>query len=223
MWGFGHTSYEADCADRRNRMVEEQIAARGACNERILDVLRTVPRHLFIAPENRSRAYEDHPVPIGHGQTISQPYIVALMTELLEPQPTDRVLEIGTGSGYQAAILSLLVAEVISVERNADLADAARARLFDLGCANVSVQTGDGTLGFPDKAPYNGILVTAAGPAVPESLKRQLAMGGRLVCPVGSRERQTLMVVTRTDRGFRERSDTGCIFVPLIGSEGWPE
>jgi len=222
MLGFGHTPADGDPAGRRNRMVEDQIAARGACRDRILEALRAVPRHAFIPAQYEDRAYGDHPVPIGHGQTISQPYIVALMTDLLDPRSGDRVLEIGTGSGYQAAILSMLCAEVISVERHPELAEAARARLIELGYANVSVHLGDGTRGWPDKAPYDGILVTAAGPAVPESLKRQLAVGGRLVCPVGSRERQQLVVVARTEDGFQERTDTGCIFVPLIGDEGWP-
>lgn len=207
----------------RQQMVEYQIAARGVTDERVLNAMRQVPRHAFVAPESVGYAHEDRAMPIGQGQTISQPYMVAAMTQLLELEPTDHILEVGTGSGYQAAILATLGRDVVTIERVPRLADAARRRLRALGYGNVTVVDGDGTLGFPVNAPYNAIIVTAGGPAVPEALKTQLAVGGRLVCPVGPREIQHLAVVRRTETNFQERLDIGCVFVPLIGAEGWSE
>lgn len=207
----------------RFRMVEEQLAARGLRDRRVLDAMRRVPRHCFVNPADVPRAYEDHPLAIGRGQTISQPYMVALMTELLALNPTGRVLEIGTGSGYQAAILAELAQEVVSVERDPALAASARERLARLGYGRVVVVVGDGTLGCAERAPYDGIVVTAGGPQVPPSLKKQLAPGGRLVCPTGPRDLQRLSVITRTASGLEESFDTACTFVPLIGAEGWPE
>ena len=221
MWGSRRSMTEADFAVERDRMVKDQIVARGVKDPQVLDVLRRVPRHHFVLPETKRQAYEDHPVLIGCGQTISQPYMVALMTELLELKPQEKVLEIGTGSGYQTAILAELAAEVVSIERNEPLADRARACLESAGYDNVTVLVGDGTLGWPEDAPYDAILVTAGSPQLPSSLEAQLAMGGRLVCPVGSRDIQKLLKVVRTTEGFREEAGISCVFVPLLGAEGW--
>jgi len=223
MWGFRRAMNDADYARERNRMVTDQITARGVSAERVLDVMRTVPRHRFIPAESRMHAYEDHPIRIGCGQTISQPYMVALMTELLALRPEDRVLEVGTGSGYQAAILAELAAEVITVERNEELAERARVCLERLGYENVTVVVGDGTMGWPGGAPYDAILVTAAGPNTPASLKNQLRVGGRLVCPTGPRDVQQLVTVIRTGEGFHQEIGIACVFVPLLGEEGWKE
>jgi len=223
MWKPKRKNGVLDYTRERNRMVDAQIATRGVMDQRVLAAMRKVPRHVFVPPELVSYAYEDHPVQIGHGQTISQPYMVGLMTELLQLRPGDRVLEVGTGSAYQAAILAELAAEVVSVERNADLAERARQRLAQLGYPHVTVLTGDGTLGHPERAPYDAILVTAGGPTAPPSLKNQLAVGGRLVCPVGPRDVQTLVTVVRTEEGFEEHGGISCVFVPLVGAEGWGE
>jgi len=221
MWKSKLPKDDESFSREREQMVERQLAARGIKDARVLEAMRRVPRHLFVPQESRAYAYEDHPVQIGHGQTISQPYMVALMTEMLRIKSEDRILEIGTGSAYQAAILAELAAEVVSVERDEYLAERAGDCLLQLGYANVTVIVGDGTLGYPDRAPYDAIVVTAAGPTVPASLKDQLALGGRLVCPVGSREIQTLATVVRTETGFEEDTGISCIFVPLVGEEGW--
>ncbi len=192
-------------------------------DERVLGAMGKVPRHLFVPPASRSRAYEDRPLPIGCGQTISQPYMVAIMTEFLRLRPTDRVLEVGTGSGYQAAILSALALRVFSIERHGILAKAARATFVDLGLENVDVLCGDGTMGCQSEAPFDGIIVTAGAPEVPVPLLEQLAPGGHLVCPVGTRERQTIVQITRSDEGPVEREGTACMFVPLVGERGWAE
>lgn len=208
-------------SDERNRMVERQIEARGVRNPRVLAAMREIPRHLFIpSPYDRS-AYEDSPLPIGSGQTISQPYIVALMTELLKPEPEDNVLEIGTGCGYQAAILAKLVRKVTSVERIPAVADLARSNLAALGISNVKIQTADGTLGYPENAPYNGIIITAATPSVPKPLIEQLAENGRLVAPVGGREIQELVVLSKRKGIISQELHGGVRFVPLIGEHGW--
>ncbi len=210
-----------DDRERRVQMVERQIAARGVRDPRVLEALREVPRHLFVPEEQRSHAYEDRALPIPNGQTISQPYIVAIMTELLQPASDHRVLEIGTGSGYQTAILSRLSKEVISIERHPELAEAAR-RLFDrLGLTNVDIRIGDGSEGLPSEAPFDRILVTAGAPSVPESLKQQLAEGGRLVLPVGPSGYQHLTIVDRVGMTFQEQERDACVFVPLIGRHGW--
>jgi protein-L-isoaspartate(D-aspartate) O-methyltransferase len=181
-----------------------------------------VPRHLFVPGADPDDAYDDRPLPIGEGQTISQPYMVAVMTAALDPLPEDRVLEVGTGSGYQAAVLAELCREVITVERHPRLAERARAVLERLGFDHVRVVVGDGSLGFPERQPYKGILVTAAAPAVPDPLRQQLAEGGRLVVPVGSSGYQELVVETRTASGFTRELREGCVFVPLIGQAGFP-
>jgi protein-L-isoaspartate(D-aspartate) O-methyltransferase len=202
--------------DVRGRMVEDQIAARGIHDPRVLTALREVPRHEFVPPELRALAYEDHPLPIGHDQTISQPFIVAAMTELAELEPGDSVLEIGTGSGYQAAVLAALVRNVYSIEIVEPLAQAARRTLARLGIDNVHVRAGDGFQGWPERAPFDAILVTAAPPEVPEPLKRQLAPGAKLVIPVGT-DQQELRVLTRTRTGFDERTVLPVRFVPMTG------
>jgi protein-L-isoaspartate(D-aspartate) O-methyltransferase len=202
-------------------MVREQIAARDISDPRVLAALRSVPRHRFLPPDARDVAYTDSPVRIGEGQTISQPYIVALMTELLDVRVKDKVLDVGTGSGYQAAILGQLAAEVHSIERFPSLAEKARATLEALGYENIRVHVGDGSLGYPPEAPYNRIIVGAAAPAVPPALKAQLAEGGRLVLPVGNRRSQHLEIWDRDGDDFRKRDHIPVVFVPLIGQEGW--
>jgi protein-L-isoaspartate(D-aspartate) O-methyltransferase len=209
--------------EERRRMVEEQIRARGIRNERVLATMERVPRHLFVPADLRRASYEDRPLPIGEGQTISQPYIVALMTDLLDPHAGDRVLEIGAGSGYQAAILSELASEVISIERLPSVAAQARRNLSLAGCRHVEVIVGDGTRGHPPKAPYQGIIVTAGTPEVPPPLIGQLADGGRLVAPVGPHGIQELVRVIREGERIRRESHSGVVFVPLIGEYGWRE
>lgn len=209
--------------DERCQMVEQQIRSRGITNPRVLGAMQEIPRHLFIPPPYDRSAYEDAPLPIGNSQTISQPYIVALMTELLDPQPTDHVLEIGAGSGYQAAILSLLVQQVTTIERIPDVADLARRNLAKLGLKNTSIIVGDGTRGYPDNAPYNGIMITAATPEIPKPLIDQLASGGVLVAPVGDREIQELVTVTKKEKGIVRSAHGGVRFVPLIGEYGWAD
>jgi protein-L-isoaspartate(D-aspartate) O-methyltransferase len=204
-------------------MVATQMAARGVRNQRVLDAMRTVPRHRFVSDAWLEDAYDDRPLPIGEGQTISQPYMVAVMTEALSPAPTDRVLEIGTGSGYQTAVLAALAGRVVSVERHAALAERARTILGELGIENVEVVVGDGTEGRPQDAPFDGILVTAGAPATPETLKAQLADGGRLVIPVGPAGYQRLLTIIRHGSTFVEREGDACVFVPLIGRYGWAE
>src|SRR5512139_919513 len=184
-------------SDERNRMVERQIESRGIRNPRVLAAMREIPRHIFIPPPYDRSAYEDSPLPIGNGQTISQPYIVALMTDLIRPEPNDNVLEIGTGCGYQAAILATLVKKVTSIERIPAVAELARSNLYALGISNVEIITSDGTLGYPEKAPYNRVIITAATPSVPKPLIEQLAENGRLVAPVGGREIQELVVLSK--------------------------
>jgi protein-L-isoaspartate(D-aspartate) O-methyltransferase len=210
-------------ADARRRMVEE-LAARDIGAPRVLDAMGAVPRERFVPTPQAPYAYDDGPLPIGEGQTISQPYVVALMTEALRLTPTDRVLEIGTGSGYAAAVLAEIAAEVYTVERVAPLAESARARLAALGYEKVHVRHGDGTLGWPEHAPYDAIVVTAGGPSVPSSLLDQLAIGGRLVMPVGpSAWSQRLVRVVRRAADDYAHHDLGEVaFVPLIGAEGWP-
>ncbi|HWP85448.1 MAG TPA: protein-L-isoaspartate(D-aspartate) O-methyltransferase [Terriglobia bacterium] len=206
-------------APQRNAMVEEQIVARGVRDERVLEAMRAVPRHLFVPPSWQAQAYSDRALPIGQGQTISQPYIVALMTELLAVQPEDSVLEVGTGSGYQAAILSRLVRRVYSIEILPALAEAAGKRLSQLGYANVTVRTGDGYRGWPERAPFDAIIVTAAPPEIPEELVAQLKRGGRMVLPVGdSPENQSLMVIekSRTSEAITKRSVLPVRFVPMV-------
>jgi protein-L-isoaspartate(D-aspartate) O-methyltransferase len=212
-------------ADReRAAMVTNQLRARGIADERVLRAMSEVPRELFIATDLRRAAYADEALPIEAGQTISQPYMVARMTELLAPRPGDRVLEIGTGSGYQAAVLALLGARVVSIERQPELAASAMERLKRLGLGDsVDVRLGDGSAGLRDLAPWDGILVTAAAPAVPQALREQLsADGGRMVIPVGDRQRQDLLLLVRKGDEWLERNDGACVFVPLVGEGGFP-
>ncbi|MDA0302254.1 MAG: protein-L-isoaspartate(D-aspartate) O-methyltransferase [Chloroflexi bacterium] len=192
-------------------------------DDRVLAALRAVPRERFVRPGDEPYAYEDEPLSIGHGQTISQPYIVALMTTALALTGTERVLEIGTGSGYQCAVLAHLAREVVSVEVVSALRERSEHVLRDLGITNVTVIAADGVLGAPDRAPFDAIIVTAAAPAVPPSLLGQLAVGGRMVIPVGGRAEQDLLVVTRTPQGIAQRSLGGCRFVPLVGPEGFQD
>jgi protein-L-isoaspartate(D-aspartate) O-methyltransferase len=210
-----------DDRDRRVQMVEHQIAARGVHDPRVLEAMRDVPRHLFVSEDQKPRAYEDRALPIGSGQTISQPYIVAVMTALLGPESQHRVLEIGTGSGYQTAILSRLAKRVITIERHSKLAETAGQVFAELGLTNVEIVVGDGTEGLPDEAPFDRILVTAGAPAIPESLKQQLASGGRLVLPVGPSGYQYLTVIDRVGDAFQQQERDACVFVPLIGRHGW--
>jgi len=201
----------------RARMVREQIAARGITNLRVLEFMARVPRHEFMPAEQRSRAYEDGPLPIGHGQTISQPYIVAFMTEALDPKPTDRVLEVGTGSGYQAAVLAGLVAEVWSIELVEPLARRAETALQRLGFTHVKVRCGDGHLGWPEAAPFDAIIVTCAPEEVPRALVDQLKPGGRMIIPVGSQwGNQELVLLRKTPAGLEKRAVLPVRFVPML-------
>ena len=211
-----------DYQPARDRMVETQIVRRGVRDARVLAALRRVPREAFVEEGFRETAYEDGPLPIGSGQTISQPFIVARMAEAAAIGEGDRVLEIGTGSGYAAAVLGELGAQVFTIERHAELAERAGERLRESGYGNVSVKVGDGTKGWPEEAPFDAIIVTAGGPSVPPSLKDQLKIGGRLVIPVGGRAGQRLLrvVCSAADR-FDEEDLGGVVFVPLIGEDGW--
>ena len=204
--------------------IDEQLVARGIRDPRVLDAMRRVPRELFVPEVSQPLAYADRALPIGGGQTISQPYMVAAMTEALLLEGGERVLEIGTGSGYQAAILAELAAEVVSVERRPELADAARSTLAALGYRNVDVVVGDGTLGLVDRAPFDRIVVTAGAPRVPEALTRQLSgQRGRLVIPVGTPSQQWLTIVIRDGERFSETVRDACVFVPLLGYDAWSE
>lgn len=213
-----------DFSQARNRMVEAQIARRGLRDPRILAAMRTVPREVFVDLRYRERAYEDGALPIAQGQSISQPYIVAAMLEAAELEDNDRVLEVGAGSGYTAALLGRVADKVFAVERHAVLTEAARERLRALGYDNVELKTDDGGLGWPQAAPFDAIIVSAGGPKIPESLKSQLAIGGRLVMPVGEMDEQRLVRLTRVGRTEFERESLGAVcFVKLIGAEGWKE
>ena len=207
----------------RLHMVSAQLVERGITDRRVLDAIRRVPRHCFVPRNLAGEAYEDRPLPIGKGQTISQPYMVACMTELLALRASDRVLEIGTGSGYQTAILSLLAADVVTIERDADLHARARACLQQLGLQNIRFLCGDGCLGYSEGAPYDAILVTAGSPLIPPALQEQLAEGGRLLCPVGGRSQQRLHLVSRSGDSWATSEHTDCLFVPLRGKDGWPD
>ncbi len=205
----------------RRAMVDEQVRRRGIASPRVLEVLLSVLRHEFVPAEFQADAYADKPLPIGEGQTISQPFMVGAMTDALELAGSERVLEIGTGSGYQAAVLSRLAREVISVESHTSLALAAQERLVRLGYANVHVHNGDGSLGFADAAPYDAILITAAAPEIPPLLASQLCEGGRLVIPVGSQENQELLQARKESGVLHSRVLFDCRFVPLLGRYGW--
>jgi len=213
---------DASAAARR-AMVETQIRKRGVSSPLVLEAMARVPRHEFVPERFRDDAYADKPLPIGEGQTISQPYMVAAMTDALELTGSERVLEIGTGSGYQAAVLSLLAQEVISVESHTLLALSAQERLTRLGYNNVHVHNGDGSVGFPDAAPYDAILVTAGAPEIPQIFAEQLREGGRLVIPVGDQENQKLVQARKEGGKLKTRALFGCRFVPLLGRYGWSQ
>ncbi len=202
-------------------MIETQIRKRGVSSPRVLEAMASVRRHEFVPLEFRNDAYADKPVPIGEGQTISQPYMVAAMTDALELTGTERVLEIGTGSGYQAAVLSVLVSQVLTVESHTSLALAAQERLTNLGYTNVHVHNGDGSAGFPDAAPFDAILVTAGAPGIPQIIASQLRDGGRLVIPVGDRDNQELVRAQMENGQLKSRVLFNCKFVPLLGRYGW--
>lgn len=210
-------------AAQRIEMIEKQLRRRGIADVAVLGAMMAVPRHEFVPEEIRSNAYADAPLPIGGGQTISQPYIVAAMTAALHLRASDRVLEIGTGCGYQAAVLACLAKEVFTIERRAELASGASGRLARLGYANAHVHCGDGTLGLPEFAPFDAILVAAAAPATPKPLLAQLAEGGRMIVPVGGEEHQELQLIEKHGDAFPTKMLEGCRFVPLVGYHGWQE
>jgi protein-L-isoaspartate(D-aspartate) O-methyltransferase len=210
-------------AAQRLEMIEKQLRRRGIIDATVLTAMSEVPRHEFVPQELRSHAYDDLPLPIGGGQTISQPYIVAAMTAALHLQPSDRVLEIGTGCGYQAAVLACLAREVFTIERRPELASSASAKLARLGYSNAHVHCGDGTLGLPELAPFDAILVAAAAPSVPKPLLAQLAEGGRMILPVGDTEHQELRLIEKRGDAFPTKMLEGCRFVPLVGYHGWQE
>jgi len=216
---------DANTLQQRGWMVAHQLEARGIRDARVIEAMRRVPRHAFVAAAMRREAYDDTPLPIEEGQTISQPYIVAMMTQALRLCSNDRVLEIGTGSGYAAAVLAVIAAEVYTVERLEGLATSASKRLAELGYSNIHVRQGDGSLGWPEHAPYDAIVATASGPDVPTALLEQLAIGGRLVMPVGTQfGSQRLVRVERISADSYKRVPLeDVLFVPLIGAQGWPE
>ena len=205
----------------RKKMVKEQLIARGIHDERVLKAMGKVDRHLFVTSNDKSKAYNDKPLTIDCSQTISQPYMVALMTQLLELKGNEQVLEIGTGSGYQTAILAELASQVYSVERHVSLAENAKILLQELGYENIHIKTGNGTLGWPEAAPFDGIIVTASAPEAPEELIEQLRNYGRLVIPIGSRDQQELTLIQKRGDSYISKPICGCIFVPLIGKQGW--
>ena len=214
---------ESGYTAERRVMIRTQLQRRGITDRRVLQAMRAVPRHVFVPPEWRHEAYSDRPLPIADDQTISQPYMVALMTQRLGLQGHEHVLEVGTGSGYQAAVLSRLAAQVYTIEYFPALAERARVILQHLGYTNVQGRTGDGGLGLPAYAPYHGILVAAAAPHVPQPLLTQLAEGGRLVIPVGSVTSQELLIITRHGDDYAQERSVPCRFVPLLGQEGWAD
>ncbi|MDP2972155.1 MAG: protein-L-isoaspartate(D-aspartate) O-methyltransferase [Deltaproteobacteria bacterium] len=212
-----------DFSKARAKMVEEQIIERGIKDPCVIAAMKKVPRHLFVEEALQSQAYNDHPLPIGEKQTISQPYMVALMTEAMELKGKERVLEIGCGSGYQAAILAEMAQEVFSVERIRSLAIRARKLLYDLGYFNVEIKIFDGTYGWAEKGPFDAIIVTAGSPDISQPFYDQLSMGGRLVIPVGNSDVQDLFRITKTEEGMKKENLGGCRFVKLIGRYGWED
>jgi protein-L-isoaspartate(D-aspartate) O-methyltransferase len=205
----------------RRRMVDEQLEARGIKDPRVLEAFRRVPRHLFVPEDLRAKAYDDHPLDIGAGQTISQPYMVATMTQALVPRAGDRVLEVGTGSGYQTAILLAMGAEVYTVERLEELSRKAKETLEQAGFPGAHFRVGDGSLGWPEEAPFDRVIVTAAAPSMPVSLVEQLKEGGSMAIPVGEAREQDLMLVSREDGFVKKKKVCACVFVKLLGAEGW--
>jgi len=207
----------------RQWMVETQIISRGVKNKEVIRAMLKVPRHRFVPEEFIEKAYDDMALPIGEGQTISQPYMVAIMTELLEPEYKNKVLEIGTGSGYQAAVLAEIVKEVYTVERLASLSERAKQRVRELGYENIFFKVGDGTLGWPEESPFDRIIITAGAPEIPDTLISQLAEGGIIVAPVGSRYSQVLIKGVKKKGSLVTISSVPCVFVPLVGEKGWKE
>jgi protein-L-isoaspartate(D-aspartate) O-methyltransferase len=214
---------DLDYGIAREKMVTEQLVKRGIQDPRVLAAMRKVPRHLFVDEALATRAYGDYPLPIGEKQTISQPYMVALMSDALALGPKDRILEIGTGSGYQTAILAELCSKVFSIERIRVIAERAEKTLKDLGYSNFLIRVGDGSKGWKEEAPFNGILVTAGAPSVPKVLEQQLTDGGSLIIPVGDEFSQSLIKIVREGDEFYHHDLTGCVFVKLIGNHGWKE
>lgn len=208
---------------QRRQMVTQQLQARGIRNQRVLEAFMDVPREMFVPAQFAEEAYEDHPLAIGHGQTISQPYIVALMMQELDPQPTDRVLDVGAGSGYQTALLARLANEVFGIERLEELTEQAMATLGALNVRNVSLCTGDGSLGWPEEGPFNGIICGAGTPETPQAWIEQLADGGRIVVPVGGHDFQTLLRMERHGDEITRRQLCDVRFVKLVGEQGWAE
>jgi protein-L-isoaspartate(D-aspartate) O-methyltransferase len=221
--GISSSDARPDFTAARNEMVARQIRSRGIVSTRVLDAMAAVPRHEFVPVAAQGSAYSDEALPIGDGQTISQPFIVAAMSNALQLIGSERVLEIGGGCGYQAAVLSLLAQDVVVLELRASLADESRERLTRLGYCNVRVEEGDGSLGRPVGAPYDAILVSAAAPAIPPPLIEQLAEGARLVIPVGDSERQSMLRIVKRAGGLEQESLLTCRFVPLLGRHGWPD
>jgi protein-L-isoaspartate(D-aspartate) O-methyltransferase len=215
-------SYSASLYPGQRQKMVDLLRSRGIRDERVLKAMAEIPRHWFVPEAFEAQAYGDHALPIGQEQTISQPYMVAWMTELLEVNRDSTVLEIGAGSGYQTAVLSAVAGRVFALERISDLARTAQANIRRLGCYNATVKWFDGTIGWSEHAPYDGVLVAAGGPEVPEPLVQQLAVGGRLVIPIGTTEQQTLVRVTRTEQGAIRENLGQCMFVKLIGRYGWP-
>jgi protein-L-isoaspartate(D-aspartate) O-methyltransferase len=207
----------------RESMVNDQLASRGIYDKLVLDAMKNVPRHKFVPKDLEASAYEDCALPIGEGQTISQPYMVAIMTEKLGLSGGERVLEVGTGSGYQSAVLAEIAKEVYSIELVPSLAERSKKLLEGLGYKNITVSSGDGTLGLPEKSPFDGIIVTAGAPSIPKPLTDQLTDGGRLVIPVGEEFAQTLLIVTKRGNKLDIEESIGCVFVPLVGKYGWKE
>ncbi len=212
-----------DLRKARLKMVEEQIIGRGIKDPKVIKAMKKVPRHLFVEEALQSQSYSDHPLPIGEKQTISQPYMVALMTEASQLKGREKVLEVGAGSGYQTAILAEMALKVFSIERVRSLALGARKLLYELGYFNVEIKVSDGTYGWPEESPFDVIIVTAGSPVIPQPLVDQLAMGGRLVIPVGDAFSQDLVRVTKTEEGPKKENLGGCRFVKLIGKFGWQD
>jgi protein-L-isoaspartate(D-aspartate) O-methyltransferase len=210
-----------DLSKVRMRMVDDQIIARGIRDPKVIAAMRKVPRHLFVEEALQNQAYSDHPLPIGEKQTISQPYMVALMTEAMQLKGMEKVLEIGAGSGYQTAILAEIAFKVFSIERIRSLTIQARKLLYELGYLNVEIKLSDGTLGWVEESPFDAIIVTAGSPGIPQPLVDQLAVGGRLVIPVGDSADQDLIRITKTEEGTKREDLGGCRFVKLIGQHGW--
>ena len=203
------------------RRLIKTLREKGISDERVLDAFGKVPRHLFVDGGMYAQAYDDNALPIGFGQTISQPYIVALMTELLKLKKDEKILEIGTGSGFQTALLAQFSRRVYTIERNRELGETSRKRLCEMGYLNVAFKIGDGSLGWPQHSPFHKIIVTAAAPVLPHTLLGQIAVGGRIVIPVGDQHHQDLMVYEKTDHGIEESCAAQVVFVPLIGQQGW--